>query len=206
MKKLLIVLGVVLGVFLVTCVGLPTLLVVMRGGASSVPTGPGAAAFDAANDRITRYRAGQPEAHGNSEVARRIAEEYGLAMKMLTGIMFTGGKESKLSFTEGHFLTYCQLNRDSVVLLLHVPQLRQYQGDVRGALAELAWGAAKVSAEKVASPGDTMVVALRGAAIYGPIMVGKVGDENPPPRATGTREILHPYFAAEDQAPVTAEP
>lgn len=153
----------------------------------------GQSAFDAANDSITS--AGTGVAHGNTEFARTLAEACSELMKDITAQAFTGGREGPVSLTKGNFVTYCHVNeQDSVVFLVHVPQLRQYKGDVRDTLAELSWTAARrLILETRASETMTLAVGLRGTILYGPIMIDSVSTESIV-SSKGERADFYRYF------------
>lgn len=203
MKKLLIVLGVLAGLFLVTCVGLPVVMALM--GVKGTPK-PGQAEFEAANRVIGRHDG--ENAFGNSTLAKTTAEGFSTLLATARAVMFTGADEKPgaMSLTDGEFLTYCRLNADSAVFLVHVPELRRFEGDAKRSLGELAWLTAQEAVRDagVSDDDDGLVVALRGSAVYGPILIGKVGDE-PPAASEGTRDVLYAYFADAGTAPVEAE-
>jgi hypothetical protein len=92
--------------------------------------------FDNANRTITSSGGGH--AYGNTESAIDMADQYSVMMKSMTDEMFSGGKQRAISLTDGEFLTYCQVNESSCAFLVHVPQLRQYKGEVRDALSSIA--------------------------------------------------------------------
>lgn len=152
----------------------------------------GESEFNAAN-RLIISASGDRIAHGNSEIATEIAQEYSDLMKKMTDEFFTGGKQRAVSLTQGKFLTYCRLNPDSCALLVHVPQLRQYKGDVRDTLSEIAWTAARAIAMQHEVADDaTLAVGLRGTILYGPVMVNSISAE-----ATGSNlnsDALHRFF------------
>ena len=154
----------------------------------------GQQAFEVANDSIDSSRTGT--AHGNTNYARTLAQAYSQVMKDITGQAFTGGKEGLVSLTNGNFVTYCHVNeQNSVVFLVHIPQLRQYKGEVRDTLAKLSWAAARqLLLESDTSDSMTLAVGLRGAILYGPIMVGSARAETVA-STKGDRADLYTFFA-----------
>lgn len=132
------------------------------------------ASFDEANGAIASAKRGA--VHGNTELARKLAGHYSGVLKQISKDAFSGGKEGVLSRTDGEFVVYCQANDDeSVLFLVHVPELRQYKGDVRDALSVLTWKAAQELVLAAGAPDDIeLAIALRGTLLYGPIMIDRV--------------------------------
>ena len=132
--------------------------------------------FDKANRTITSSGGGH--AYGNTETAIVMADQYSVMMKSMSDEMFSGGKQRAISLTDGKFLTYCQSNEDSCAFLVHVPQLRQYKGEVRDALSSIAWTVARAVAAESGLPEDARLgVGLRGTFLYGPVMVAPIATE-----------------------------
>ena len=136
---------------------------------------PGASAYDEANRSIVSDREGTY--HGNTEIARELARTFSEKVKELEGELFTGGKENRaVSLTGEEFLTYCQLNEDSVAFLVHVPQFKRYKGEVRDSLLELTWAVAQNLMEGHPQ-GESLEIAigLRGTMMYGGSAIGTQG-------------------------------
>lgn len=163
---------------------------------------PGKTEFEAANTLITTNSKGS--AHGNSEAAKAAAMEFASLMKSMQSIFFKGSTGKALA-TGGEFLTYVHQDEKGVVVLCHVPGLRKYKsGEVREALAAMAWTCAKGMTQKL--PGlrgeQSLVIGLRGIASYGPVWEGTVGGE----ATQKTDEIdgkrrLYPFFVQAGATP-----
>lgn len=158
------------------------LILVIGGGAYLVLTGeskpktPQEQAFDAANSQIFSDKGGV--AYGNSAEAKATAKAFSEMAGTLEQMLFTGGKENRaVSMTGERFLTYCQLNQDSVLFLVHVPQFKRYKDDVREALLEMCWTAAIGTLPEGLPPETKVAIGLRGSIMYGGIIVGTIGGE-----------------------------
>ncbi|MEO5960918.1 MAG: hypothetical protein ABIZ49_00555, partial [Opitutaceae bacterium] len=55
---------------------------------------------------------------GNSEQARAIAKQYSLAMRFARQAFFTGTDSSKMSLSQGQFITYCSLLPDRCTFIV----------------------------------------------------------------------------------------
>jgi len=163
---------------------------------------PGEVEFREANGEIIAGKAG--EVFGNSDEARQLAAEYSKSFKILRDNFFTKGGGTVLGGLEGDFLTYCQLNDDSCVFLVHVPELRKFTGDAKKSLTDLAWmNAQSVLQAATNSPPKTVVVGVKGLLLYDAIMIGDyVADAQPGKDGIRTRgsglkdmEMFYPFFA-----------
>ena len=87
--------------------------------------------------------------------------------------MFSEGKKDAYSISKGEFLTYCQLNADSCVFLVHVPELRRFTIDAKKSMCTLAWANAQsILKARINSPPRTLAVGVKGAVLYESIMIG----------------------------------
>ncbi len=158
---------------------------------------PGKAEFEVADQLIANKSTGTT--HGNTPEAKAVAMRFSAQIKPLQAALFTGGSGNSLA-SGGEFLTYCRHNPDSVVFMVHVPELRNYKvAKTRESLGQLAWVVANASAKelKFADPTPTIIVGLRGFASYGPIWSGKLGGE--PELKTDDldeKRRLYPHFVA----------
>jgi hypothetical protein len=165
-------------------------------------TDPGEAEFRAANKVIIAGNAGQ--VFGNSAAARDLARDYSKGLKILRDNLFTKGGHTALGPLEGDFLTYCQLNDDSCVFLVHVPELRQFTADAKKSLEDLAWiDAQSVLQASGKRPPKTVVVGVKGLMLYDAIFIGDyIADPKPDKDGIRTRgaglmdmKLFYPYFA-----------
>lgn len=163
--------------------------------APSTPATPEEKAFGAANRMISVYKADDGGAYGNTPEAKELATAFAALAESSEKELFSGGKEGGLSLSDGHFVTYCRQNNDSVCFLVHVPQLKNYKDDVRDALVEMCWSCAEEVLEGKVAPGTEVAVALRGSLLYGGLATGKLG-ETPTTEQTSVidQDQLHKFF------------
>lgn len=146
------------------------------GKLTSGPATPERESFQAANASITGFQG--KTGLGSDERATKLASDYSALLAAGQKAAFTGGKDekSRISLTGGNFITWCERRDDRVCFLVHVPQLKNYKGDVRDALVDLAWQAAR----EVAPPeAKQIAIGLRGAVLYGAVAIGERGSEHP---------------------------
>jgi hypothetical protein len=125
-------------------------------------------------------------------------------------LLFSGGSGKSFA-TNGEFITYVHHTDQAVVVLCHVPELRNYKdAAVRASLAELAWVNAQRAAAKLpgVTPAHILVVGLRGFASYGPIWEGPLsGEAVKKTDSSLERDRFHPFFApAVTKAPEASKP
>lgn len=164
---------------------------------AAVRPAEGAAAFDAASQRLTAYQ--DQEAFGNTPQAVEMARRFSLVLRGVSRIAFTGHRQDDTgTFTQGHVLTHVEMRAETVCFLVHVPQLRGYQDDVRGTLLDLAWVAARESTRRARPDRDVkLAVALRGMVFYGAVATGLASGEKPQTREfEGVVPVdgLHAFF------------
>lgn len=138
---------------------------------------PGEVAFRAADQQVS-INQGQVAAGNTAEAAERFSKR----LKLLQAVSFEGGKDesTRLSLSGGEFLTFCQVQPDSVAFLVHVPQLKAYKGESREALLGLAWSTAQEVTAELRQAGDRrLAVGLRGAVLYGALAAGQGAAERP---------------------------
>ena len=145
------------------------------------PLGASAKALDKAENLIMSGSNGS--AHGNTPQAKTMAGQYSALIEEMQKEFFVReGDAPKIQISGGKFLTFCQLNEGSVVYLVHVPELRSYEGDAEDSMVELAWAVANQVSQAGGSPlqpGDKMLVGVRGTFLYADIVEGVVGGEDP---------------------------
>lgn len=169
------------------------------------PDEPGEAEFEAVNGQITTNAKGA--AHGDSPEAQAAAGKFAASIKQMQGLFFSGGSGKSLA-SGGDFVTVVAQRPGAVIVLCHVPELRNYKTkEVRESLAELAWTVAQSTMAKLpgVSPETKLIVGLRGFASYGPIWEGKIeGDAQEKSDDVGGRKRFYPHFATSE--PVAAKP
>lgn len=138
---------------------------------------PGKAQFEKIDALIDRRSS--DIAHGDSEETKAAATAFASLMKNMQAVLFKGGSGRSIA-TGGEFLTYVKRTPTAVVILCHVPELRNYkEGKTRDALGQIAWTAGKSAAQKI--PGvretDTLIIGLRGFASYGPVWEGPISGD-----------------------------
>jgi hypothetical protein len=169
---------------------------------------PGEAEFREANRLIIAGNEGG--AFGNSPAAIALAKKYSQGLKVLRENLFTEGGKTALAPLEGDFLTYCQLNADSCVFLVHVPELRKFNTDAKKSMNELAWINAQALLQAHTNPPATVVVGVKGLMLYDAILIGdfdadtKSGLDSIQERGAGLEDmkLFYPFFAP----PLTTTP
>ena len=155
---------------------------------------PGKKEFEEVNSLINTSSG--DVAYGDSEGTKVAASKFASSMKTMQSALFSGGSGRSFA-TGGNFLTYVKRTPEAVVILCHVPELRNYKDEAREAIAQLAWttGQAVTSTIPGIKPTDTLIIGLRGFASYGPIWEGTVSGE----AAKKTNDLdekkrLYPFF------------
>jgi hypothetical protein len=165
-------------------------------GCKAGPPPPGREEFKAASQKIgVSSGAG---VFGNSESALAMATDFSEQMGKVDKLAFTGHKKRSFSLTGEKFLTYCHVNGDQVVFLVHVPQFKAYKSDVRAELISLSWDVATAVVQARGVPAKRLAVGLRGSLMYGGLAIGDFGSTTPETdNAAAVRESkLYSFFAA----------
>lgn len=174
---------------------------------------PGEAAFELASDEI-RSESMTHHAFGNTPQAEERAGKVRDILTELDRKLFTGhDKHKSMTFTDV-FMVYCQHSVEGVAFLIHVPQFKRYQDEVRDTLLDAAWAAASVATEDLQRKAPLRIgVGLRGMVNYGAVMIGPAGGEKTFEIGESvSTEPLYPFFAApapevkQAPAPVKEEP
>ncbi len=175
---------------------LACLVIAAAGCGKAGPPPVGKSQFDVANRKIGSDKEGA--VHGNNENAKAMAQAFSDLMAVADKAAFSGHKKRLISLTGEKFVTYCHQSGDKIAFLVHVPQLKNYKGEVRDSLIELCWLAANQIVEDL---GDgqykQMGVGLRGSLMYGGLAIGPVGSEDPKTENAGAvdDDKLFPFFA-----------
>ena len=191
------------------------LAVGLLGDKSDVPAGPQPITASTLLDDVeNKIRSdAQGIAHGNSDEAKALAQQYADLILELREELFTKGKGG-ISLSGGKFITYCELRPGQCAFVIHVPEYRRFDDDAKDSLAELAWLVAQRTTQGKLQTGDRLAVGLKGIVRYGSVMVGKVADpddaESEPQKSSDDRADLLPFFepvqpAVEAPAPRPAE-
>jgi len=134
---------------------------------------------------------------GNSSEAIQLANLFASRMKEVSDEVFTSSKRPLLQLSDGEYLTYCQLDKDRCCFLVHVPSYRNFTGDAKKAVAEIAWAVAQSTTAGKLQGDAKLAVGLRGVLTYGDIMLG-VAPASPDDEITkyrsGEKEDLHSFF------------
>jgi hypothetical protein len=133
------------------------------------------AAFVEANRLITIGKGQQ--AFGNTPDAERLAAEFSEGIKLGRQIgVQAARKKSKLSFSNGQFLTYCRINPDSCAFMVHVPDLRKFKQDAKDYMIQVAWAIAMKQVNRLHPQPLQLAVGIRGAFLYDAVYEGSVLD------------------------------
>lgn len=135
----------------------------------SAPRRPGEEEFRSANNKLGP---GGPTASGNNEKATHLAADMSKLMKADREKNFSHGGKKSVMDERDEFRTYCNLQEDQCVFLIHVPELHLFTVEAKQSLADAAWffgqGLVGKSGEHV-----RLAVALRGIAAYDRVLTGE---------------------------------
>lgn len=213
--------GILMNTFRVALIAVPLLLIGLfvravytvnapggedsRTAQFSTSTTPGEAEFKAADDLIDFNKG--TTAFGNTPKAIEVAGHFSKGMKARREAEFSTGKSGSASATKGEFLSYCKLDANRCLILVHVPELRRYDADAKAAMAYLAWECAEAALKAQGVGGVdnkpmALVVGVRGMLLYDRVLSGKyVNDpsqlaDSIPHETTGpaSKDTLHRLF------------
>lgn len=190
----------------VTKLGVIGLVTLFFACGESLPPTAEQRAFDAADQGIFSFK-GQ-EALGNTPEAQQRAQQFSTRFKVLRELLFTESRRnglSGLSLTEGHFLTHCEMREGSVVLLIHVPELRKFKKDASKLLLDAAWSTARGIFKDLPSE-TTLAIGLRGIASYGESGTGPLSADEPATRNLDVRTSFPRFFTAAAFTPAVPTP
>lgn len=137
---------------------------------------------------------GNPIGRGNSPEAEALAQEYAESLQQVSKAAFTEGKKRLLSTSQGEFLTYCELHEDRCLFIVHVPGYRDYESEAKEHLAKIAWSLAEATVKDKLKSGSSLGVGLRGALLYGDIMVGTVSSDETAHHRQASKADLLSFF------------
>ena len=113
------------------------------------------------------------EAFGNNPEAMALAKNYSQSLKILRNTYITQGHKTAIGLLEGECPTYCQLNDDSCVFLVHIRELRNFTSEAKKFISDAAWiNAQSVLQASTNPPPKTVVVGVKGLMLYDSIMIG----------------------------------
>ncbi len=108
-------------------------------------------------------------------------------MKQLSDEIFSQDRKPLLELSGGEYLTYCQLQEDRCLFLVHVPSYRNFTPNAKEALENVAWVVAQRTVATKVPRGARLGVALRGVVSYGSIRIGDC--------AASDEKTVHPYVS-----------
>lgn len=159
------------------------------------------------NAEMTILGDSQGTVHGNTPEAKALGTTFSEQMKTLREGLFTDD-DRKLQITGGNFVTFCELHEDRALFLVHVPAYRDFEKEAKDQLSVLAWMTAQSVVEEMLEEGDRLAVGMKGMLLYGSVMVGTVGSEDPDSIGKD-KDVLIDFFPAHDtfefSVPVPAE-
>ena len=130
-------------------------------------------------------------------------DEVRTAMAFFDATLFTE-TDAKFKLSGGNYVTWCELTDDRCVLVVHVPEYRRFDNEAKRVLANVAWTTAQLSAGDQLDEGAQLGVGLKGVLLYGAVMVGEIGDDQP---RTHTKEQadLYPLLITPERKPGVPE-
>ena len=135
----------------------------------AAPTQPGKAEFSSANNELFSDKS---VASGNSDQARQLAAGMSKLMQTDREKNFSQAAKKSVMDERDQFRTYCYLQDDRCVFLIHVPELRRFNVEAKQSLADASWLFAQGLLGKRAKP-LRVAVALRGIVAYDRMLWGE---------------------------------
>ena len=128
-------------------------------------TTPGKMEFDIINKEIAGYHGN--DALGNSSKMKEISKYFSEQLAQIREAAFTKSSSDTISFSQGHFITYCHEQNGHLLLICHVPQLRKFTENAKETLMQISWKLAQESTIKnYPEFKGELHVGLRGVALY----------------------------------------
>jgi hypothetical protein len=142
--------------------------------------------FSNANHLISNFNG--VEAFGNTAAARNLAQQFSEIVRQGREAGISASKPSTFSLSQGHFLTYCQLDDEKCAFIIHVPDLRHFNQDAKEWLGKLCWAAARDITSQTNPVPKKLAVGVRGSLLYDRVLTGQgpVTDSTPGGGQTGT--------------------
>ena len=207
LRTVLVILGWVVGIYLVLTGGLHLLVYFGKKHLHPAVIMPGQREFEAASKTIADNHQGA--AHGNTPQAQELATSLAEALDAAYKKAFAGVSPDVTDGTGGKFLVYCQEHGDTCVFLVHVPNLRHFPADAQRSIADASYleGCLVLKADD-ATGIRHVAVATRGALLYDTAVLGSYPPQTPAPRdhliklTTAAWDVpdLYRYFQVKDEA------
>lgn len=155
----------------------------------------------AASPRVKAARSistsSEKTAYGNSPEAVQLAEACSKILGGLHGIAFESKKAGSPDKTR--YMVHCELHEKTCAFLICVPQYRKFTDEAKTSLEEIAWTSARglMKDRKDAGGGEMdLCVALKGVVMFGSVMTGKSGMDQPAARSKDEKEMDRFFVAA----------
>ncbi|MGE3674518.1 MAG: hypothetical protein AB7K71_32910 [Polyangiaceae bacterium] len=157
---------------------------------------PGEKEFQEANAKLNVFEG--EAGFGNTAACSALAKQFAVRIKADEKENFEGGEDENTATTKGNFMTYCQETASDVLLLVRVPNLDTYSGEIRKELIKLAWDAAVELSGDLRKAGEKKLnVALRGNLLYGGLASGAASGQPQVEMATSIdTDKFYPLFSA----------
>ena len=114
-------------------------------------------------------------ASGNSIEAAALAEDMAGAMATIRKKHFTPSKEKSLVDQHDAFKAFCDLRPGQCVFLIHVPELRRFDGNAQTLMGNYAWKAAQEVLKHSTGSNQPvrLGVGMRGVIAYERVLLGR---------------------------------
>jgi hypothetical protein len=140
-----------------------------------------------------------PAGRGNNPEAIALASSFATRMKRASDEAFTSSRKPLVQLSGGEYLTFCELHEDRCLFLVHVPSYRNFTGDAKKVLAEIAWVNAQMIVAGKLPARSRLAVGLRGTILYGDIMLGNcpASEDELSDSEAGEKDDLLSFFIEE---------
>lgn len=134
---------------------------------------PGYADYKRAEEYVGSWSGS--DGKGNNAKATDAAETFTNVLKAYRTLAVSESKSKKTTGSKDHFITWCEVQGNRCLFIVHVPELRRFEEDAKATLADGAWLAAQVSSKKLDLPADAeLAVAIRGDVLYDRLISGRL--------------------------------
>ena len=159
-----------------------------------------AAEFQKAENKL----AGKAGGYGDTDLEKQIAETFNESFKMLHGMTIDTGDatDSQLRKIKSGFVSVCDITDKGVVIIAKVPEYNSHADDAKDTVADNAWMSANMALAEHSDEipnGSLLVVGLKGNLLYGAVMKGAVGADNPNNTNTDEGVIERLYLVEESE-------